>query len=282
MNECIHIHIPELESYSVKYYINNKDAFKSPRVWPLHLHDQMEMYILLEGDVSFVVESSLYKLSPGDAIVTAPNERHHCILNSYSHHRHLCFWFDPSCRTLFADFIERTPGNGNLISPGADAKRRLQEIYTALASAKEACDTHMQLYLTLEMLHIFRKSITSDDHVQQIPELLRKILADIDESFKTVQSLEYFTEKYFISTSTLNRLFRTYLLTTPMKYIEAKRLAYSRYLLKNGSTVLSACMEAGFSDCSNYIRTFRKRFSITPGQYREGVGAADGETSYEY
>ena len=96
-----------------------------------------------------------------------------------------------------------------------------------------------------------------------------------------MQSLDYFKGKYFVSTSTLNRLFRTYLLTTPMKYIEAKRLAYSRYLLKNGSTVLSACMEAGFSDCSNYIRTFRKRFSITPGQYREGVGAADGETSYE-
>ena len=43
----------------------------------------MELYILLEGDVSFVVESSLYKLSAGDAIVTAPNERHYCILNPF-------------------------------------------------------------------------------------------------------------------------------------------------------------------------------------------------------
>ncbi|MBO5270431.1 MAG: helix-turn-helix domain-containing protein [Clostridia bacterium] len=281
MTECANIHVPDLESYSVKYYINNNDNVQPPRIWPLHLHDRMEMYILLEGDVSFMVESSLYKLSAGDAIVTSPNERHHCILNSHSVHRHLCFWFDSSCRTLLADFIERTPGSGNLISPDADAKRRLQEIYLALESAKETCDTHMQLYLTLEMLYIFRKSITSDDHVQQFPELLRKILADIDESFRTVQSLEYFTEKYFISTSTLNRLFKTYLLTTPKKYIEAKRLAYSRHLLKNGSTVLSACMESGFSDCSNYIRMFRKRFSITPGQYREGASAMDGETSYE-
>ena len=281
MNHYTDIHVPDLENYSVKYYINNNDNPQPPRVWPLHLHDRMELYILLEGDVSFVVESSLYKLSAGDAIVTRPNERHHCILNPNSLHRHLCFWFDPSCRSLLADFIERTPGSGNLISPDADAKRRLEVIYGALASAKEACDVHMQLYLTLEMLHIFRKSISPDDHVQQFPELLRKILADIDESFRTVQSLEYFTEKYFISMSTLNRLFKNYLLTTPKKYIETKRLAYSRHLLKNGSTVLSACMEAGFSDCSNYIRLFRKRFSLTPGQYREGRDSADAETSYE-
>ena len=111
--------------------------------------------------------------------------------------------------------------------------------------------------------------------------MLKKILSDIDDNFKSIRSLEYFTEKYFISESTLNRLFNTYLHMTPKKYVEAKKLAHSRYLLKSGSTVLSACMESGFSDYSSYIRLFKKRFSITPMQYRNGEKHIDKNTSYE-
>ena len=277
----IDIRVPDLANYKVKYYMNNTDIILHPRIWPLHLHDQLEIYILIEGDVSFVVESSLYKLSAGDAVVIAPNERHHCVLNTTSHHRHLCFWFDPSCHSLLSDFIDRKKGTGNLISPDSKSKARLGEIFRDLDIADRSNDTHMQLYLTIEMLHILRKNISKTDCIQQLPDILKTILSDIDESFKSIQSLDYFTEKYFISESTLNRLFNAYLHTTPKKYVQAKKLAHSRYLLKNGSTVLSACMESGFSDYSNYIRLFKKRFSITPSQYRNGERPIGNDNGYE-
>lgn len=279
--KLIDIHLPDLVNYTVKYYMNTAEKIIPPRTWPLHLHDQLEIYILIEGDVSFVVESSLYKLSQGDAVVIGPNERHHCVLNSTSHHKHICFWFDPSCHSLLSDFTDRKEGIGNLISPDSASKARLLEIIKGLDIADKANDHHMQLYLTLEMLHILRKNISKDSCVQAFPDILKKILSDIDENFKSINSLDYFTEKYFISESTLNRLFNVYLHTTPKKYVEAKKLAYSRYLLKNGSTVLLACMESGFSDCSNYIRLFKKCFSVTPRQYRNGERCISKDNSYE-
>lgn len=270
MSNNIYIHIPGISNYDVKYYFNEENNKYSERSWPFHLHDQLELYILLEGDVSFVVESSLYKLSPGDAIVTKPNEMHNCVLNTLSVHRHICFWFDPSSEFIFGDFLAHDFGKNNLIVPDEASKQRLLNVYKELKIAGDEKDQHKQFYLTLEMLSIFRRFIFTDAPRQEIPDILKCILDDIDDNFKTIHSLDYFKAKYYISSSTLNRLFRTYLHTTPKMYLESKRLAHSRVLLKSGKSVLAACMESGFSDCSNYIRLFKARFSITPKQYQDG------------
>ena len=64
-------------------------------------------------------------------------------------------------------------------------------------------------------------------------------------------------------------MFRKYLKTSPKSYLETKRLAYSRILLRQGKSVVDACAESGFSDYSNYIRLFKRRFGITPNKYRD-------------
>lgn len=269
MPDNIHLHIPTVEGYETEYYFSQSPEENAARVWPFHVHDRIELYILLEGDVSFAVESSLYKMTAGDAIISRPNEMHNCILNSRSVHKHLCFWFDSSSEFLFGDFMSHEFGKNNLIVPDSDSKARLLTIYELLRSASESHDAYTQQYLILEMLTIFRRFVSGGTRAEEMPPVLREILADIDKNFKTVRSLDYLTDNYYVSSSTLNRLFKRYLRTTPKMYIESKRLAYSRLLLQNGSSVLSACMESGFPDYSNYIRLFKKRFNITPKQYKD-------------
>ena len=271
-SEIFRLYIPSVQANEAEYYFSRSSLEEAARVWPFHVHDRMEMYVLLEGDVSFAVESSLYKLTPGDVIVAKPNEMHNCILNSTSVHNHICFWFDASNEFLFGDFISHGFGEDNLIVPDEESKARLGVIYERLFEASERRDVYAQHHLMLEMLAILRPFALSGGPSDEMPELLREILADIDENFKTVQSLDYFTDNYYVSASTLNRLFKRYLHTTPKMYIESKRLAYSRKLLRRGKSVLSACMESGFPNYSNYIRLFKTRFDITPKQYRDGRG----------
>lgn len=260
---------PELSNYEVEYYFHQSANMIPERIFPHHAHDTLELYILLEGDVSFAVESSVYKLCPGDAIITKPNEMHHCILNSTSLHNHLCFWFNSSNQFLFGDFTKHDFGENNLISPSEEYKTRLNELYLQLSTATSANDKHKLFYLFLEILDIFRKSMRASSPTLPLPETLVKILADIDINFRSINSLSYFSDKYFISQSTLNRLFRTHLRTSPKSFLETKRLVYSRRLLKKGESVLSACMQSGFTDYSNYIRLFKQRFGVTPKQYRD-------------
>ncbi len=259
--------IPDICGYNVKYYYSNKVTEENPRNRTPHLHDNLELYVLIEGDVSFAVGGMNYKLMPGDVIITRPNEIHNCILNSSSVHRHLCFWFDTESSFIFEKFLRHDFGKDNLIRPSKEANRRLIEIYDAVVKAGEEEDTHAQFYLTLEMLGILRKFINFEYEIPKSDSVFSEILIDVDKNFKSIKNLEYFTAKYYISQSTLNRLFKTHMNTTPKFYLEMKKLAYSCKLLKEGKTVSEACAEAGFSTPSNFIRLFKNRFSITPKEY---------------
>lgn len=268
-NHRFSLSIPNISNYDIKYYFQDSNDKHNARVFPHHVHDRLEFYVLLEGDASFSVESTIYKTTAGDVIAVKPNEMHNCILNSNSLHKHMCFWFDCSNEFLFGDFINHDFGKNNLIRPDEKHRLILYDLYKKIKCATEQNNKHELFYLSLNMLAIFRKFISTDAPKKTLPDQLKDILRDIDLNFKNINSLSYIINKYFVSQSTLNRLFNTYLHTTPKQYIETKRLAYSRRLLKSGSSVLSACIESGFTDYSNYIRLFKKRFSVTPKQYRD-------------
>lgn len=252
----------------MKYYFADRPQIEKARIFPPHVHDELEIYVLIEGDASFMVENELYKLTSGDVIIAKPNEMHNCILNTNSVHKHICFWFDPSCEFLFGEFLKKGIPNNNLITPSETDKQTLNAVYEKLKDASEKNDVKRRFYTALEMLNILEKNIGNAKKLQPVPELLSAILDDVNAHFTEINSLDYFTEKYFISQSTLNRLFKTYLFTSPKLYLETKRLAYSRLLLNEGKSVFEACMLSGFPDYSNYIRLFKSRFGITPRQYR--------------
>ena len=262
------LQMPDICGFEAQYYFTHKPDIVQAREFPTHMHDTLEIYVLLEGDASFIVEKSLYRLQPGDAIITKPNEIHNCVLNTASAHKHLCFWFSPASSFLLEEFTRHDFGERNLVSPSREDKKALDALYEKLHDATQKGDDRRKFYVLLEILDILSKNLRAHVAPQSIPDELKTILEDINTNFLHIKSLCYFTEKFFVSQSTLNRLFRTHLNTTPRAYLEAKRLAHARLLLKSGKSVLAAAMESGFPDTSNFIRLFKKRFSITPGQYR--------------
>lgn len=263
------VSVPAIRDFCMQYYVNDKEELYDARIFPPHVDSMIEFYILLEGDVSFMVEHSLYKLSPGDIVISKPNEMHNCVLNSASRHRHVCFWFDPSDEFLFGDFLAHGFGENNVCSPTPEDSAVIADICYRLHSvSKSGGDKVNEFHLGLQLLYYIRRNLGTHGKSVVVPELLRHILDDIQTDLPNIHGLSYFFDKYFISQSTLARLFRKYLHTTPKVYLETKRLAYSRLLLDRGLSVGEAAAQAGFPDYSNYIRLFRKRFGVTPLQYR--------------
>ncbi|MBQ8426761.1 MAG: helix-turn-helix domain-containing protein [Clostridia bacterium] len=266
MSEDYRLQIPAINGFKANYYFCENQKIIDAHNFPPHLHDYIEIYVLIEGDVSFMVEEKVYKLSVGDVVVSRPNEVHNCILNTASVHKHHCFWFDTNCDFLFGNLLAN--GN-NLISPTNQDKELLGEIYKKLKDSSEKGQTLSQFYLVLQMIDVISRNAKNPIRPFNIPEVLTDILSDLNKRFVEINSLKYFTEKYCISQSTLNRLFKKYLNTSPKLYLETKRLAYSKTLLNEGKTVFQACVLSGFPDYSNYIRLFKKRLNITPKQYQE-------------
>lgn len=72
------------------------------------------------------------------------------------------------------------------------------------------------------------------------------------------------------SNAQLTRLFRSYLNTTPNEYLIQQRFRYACNLLKNTDmTILNVAMQIGYANLSQFNIQFKKRFSLTPSQYRK-------------
>ena len=84
------------ESVTVEFYVANDDTLQDKKIFLPHLHDKTEIYILLDGDSSFVVGDETISLSPYDALVIPPYTLHHCILPKPTKHNHACFWINGS------------------------------------------------------------------------------------------------------------------------------------------------------------------------------------------
>jgi two-component system response regulator YesN len=72
--------------------------------------------------------------------------------------------------------------------------------------------------------------------------------------------------KLFVKES--GQSFRRYLITIRMDHA-------CRLLRESDASVQQIAYDVGFTDPSNFCHTFRSTFSMTPGDYRDGIRASD-------
>ena len=238
----------------------------------MHIHDHFEIYVNVSGEGTFMVENSVYPLTRGDVILTAPNEMHHGVWVDGTMHEHYCIWLPAGENAPWLTrFRERPRGRRNLLSLSlADkehllrALERLERELLPEGDARRATAALLQVLLLIDSADVGREGEKTE-----LPHPLPDILAEIGHRLGESIRMADVAERYFISQSTLNRLFRLYLRVSPHTYLENLRLARAKQMLAAGRDVTETALECGFSDSSYFILLFRRRFGVTPGRYRK-------------
>ncbi|UCE70231.1 MAG: helix-turn-helix transcriptional regulator [Flavobacteriaceae bacterium] len=92
----------------------------------------------------------------------------------------------------------------------------------------------------------------------------------MNKNFHYDLKLEEYARLSGRSLSTFKRDFTNYFGETPGKWLNHKRLEYSRTLLQNPDLNISdICFESGFRNTSHFNSSFKKRFKHPPNQYRK-------------
>ena len=235
-----------------------------------HIHKECEIYLNLTGDVSFEVENKLYAISKGSVVITRPYEYHHCIYHSNSLHDHYWITFSVSPEDPFADlFFKRKRGEGNLLLLEADALSEACGILEELG--KKETDVFQKRILFLRLLYLLKNAGVQDNGVS-MPDLPRDVILAMDFIGNHMEediSVKQMADAAYVSVNTLERHFKTYFHTTPVRLLKRKRVIYSMQLLRQGYSVADVAAKCGFSDYSNYIQYFRKQFGMTPMQFKK-------------
>ena len=90
----------------------------------------------------------------------------------------------------------------------------------------------------------------------------------MEANFFSNLSLEEFARLCARSLSAFKQEFKSIFQTTPGKWLQEKRLEYSRYLLETTTfNVDEVCAVTGFENRSHFIRVFKSKFGLTPGKF---------------
>lgn len=233
-----------------------------------HIHDCYEIYVNVSGDVAFLVNNLLYPVRRGDVIVTRPGELHICVYRGPALHERFCFWLHcPQDSPLLA--FTRREDFDNILHFSRETRQELLELLYELKDADAADREPARTAGIFRFLSLLAESKLSTPADPVLPQTMQQVLDYIRVNFTQIHSVADVAEGCHISTSTLNRWFRTYLQLSPHKYVEALKLSLAQKLLTEGRSVTEVCNSAGFSDCSRFIAVFKAKFGKTPLQYQK-------------
>lgn len=261
--------VPSEGAFEAAFYVYENRRNQPPKRYAPHIHDTLEIYFLLNGESSFSVENEIYNLYAGDAVISRPYELHYCLRNKTARHSHACIWVAPSAKFLLGDFLKSR--RTRITLPEAEKIELINAVYR-LKAAADRRDTQAQYAHIIYILNLLRPALekngADEARTQPLPPVLSAILDDISANFREIESANSLAAKYFVSRSTLARLFAEYMHVTPKAYVESQKLAQARKMLRGGASVYATAAASGFSDSSNFIRLFKARFGITPAKYK--------------
>ena len=221
---------------------------------------------------------------PGDILIITPHEVHvPMIKNECVYERYYLlfplqtfseFSYDP-----LSPFIIGNEKKSPLLRPSGEVKERISEILSELdfvCVEELSGNSGLVAYsLALRLICLLNDSFSTlkqehrSDLKASTPDIIRSVLLYINDEAGSIGSVSDISEKFHISLPYLSSVFKKYVGVTAGDYLRMKKIALAKKLLEAGSTVTYTCYECGFSDCSYFIKTFRKCVGITPNKYRE-------------
>lgn len=243
-----------------------------------HMHVCYEFLYVTEGHFLYTVEGTDYSLSPGDMIVTAPNELH-------------SFSFPEKCRYrrhflhVYPQLIERYPeqsqellsrqhGKNNLIPAVLVDKYKIPYIFSELDNYCTQKKPEMDIMVLTFALQLIVKytSILRDETILnrniRLNNNTERIREYVGRNFTSPITLDEIADYMFLDKSYICRLFKHETGMTLKNYINMRRIILAKNLIQAGGKPTAVYSECGFDNYSTFWRCFQKYAGSTPEQFQ--------------
>lgn len=138
-------------------------------------------------------------------------------------------------------------------------------------SSEYGCDLRA-VYLLTELI-LFTNQLFGDPKRRRydnvMPELVSNTMQYVEEHLTEDISLAKLSHILNYSSKYISVQFKAHTGLSLREYILDQRVECAMRFLAAGSSVSQACLDSGFSDYSNFLRSFKKKTGISPGRFRK-------------
>lgn len=279
----------------------DRKLLSSYRTWsfPWHWHDELELTLVLGGEIEYRVNDQCYLLKTGEGLFCNADAIHtgtrhgasDCDYVSLTFHPRFLYGFEGSTvRTKYVDGIVSSPALSSLLLTNDVPWQKtvldsLFEIYKIFEDKPELYELEVQRLLLGIWAELYRNY---GDEVKKAPaedpekiQRLRVLIAYLHEHYSEKLTLEQIAAQVNLCKSECCRFFKKQMGMPLFDYLLDHRISQSLLLLKSGQTVTEAAERTGFTSPAYFAKVFRARTGRSPSQYIKESKAANNADSAE-
>lgn len=258
---------------------------------PPHWHPEMELFLLTEGSARISFSDSEYDLRKGEGFFANSGALHGVASPDGCICRYRSMVFDPAILSgspgsafdllYLRPFMEQGPASG-IYRPGDDAQgaaviRLFQSAFEACQSREDGYEFTVRHALS-QIFLIFRKQASGLPRRKNDSQELRmkQMLTWLDQHYAEEVTVSQLAASAGICVRECQRVFSSMLHTSPVQYLNRRRVTAAAQLLVSGDTPVSEIgLCCGFGNPSYFAKQFRDITGLTPREYRKKYASMD-------
>lgn len=252
-----------------------------------HWHKEIELTILLQGEMHYQINDTVYHLTQGEGLFCNSNILHtgsscndsDCIYISTTFHPRFLYGYENSIlQTKYVNKItENTSVAGFRLSPEVSWQKNILDQLAAVwdLSNHPSAAYEMQIHQILSniWLILWENAAFGQPEpgisIQKNMDRLKKILSYLQDHYTEKITLADIAAEANICQSECCRFFKKHMKESIFEYLISYRIEKSLPLLTEGQASITEIAElVGFSSPSYYTKIFREHMGCTPSQYQ--------------
>lgn len=259
-------------------------------IFPMHWHDEMEIIKIIKGKYIVNINLKEYVVEEGDIVILKS-----CTLHSFKQYENekmasKTIMFDLSMLNsnvtdacsikYFTPFLDNKVSYPSILKPSdkgyKNIKNCIDKLFLCYEEKNEFFEIQLKSYL-FELFYILFKECfeihdystkIKDDTTNDIKAILEYIKINYMNpiSIKDLANVVNFSEHYFM------RFFKKYMGMTCVDYINEYRLNIATNLLETTDmSIMEIAVKVGVNNISYFNKIFKKKFNLTPKEYRKNL-----------
>lgn len=240
--------------------------------FPIHWHDFFELDIVFGGEGSQNLNGTEYPLKRGTAYILSPSDFHNLrcekpikLFNVMFKEGMLSDEFALYLLGKKGDIIAELPEKA--LEKAEFAANIILEEFAADRAYKEKYIKNLMESLLFILMREFKpRQVQKPGSDKSVKKALLYMHMHFREnpSLKTAAEAAGFCPNYF------SEMFKKNIGKTYSSYLNGLKLDYALRLLENTDiSTTDLCFECGYSSISNFLKTFKSNFGVSPGEYKK-------------
>ena len=246
-------------------------------------HPQYEIFLLLEGDVTMLINSQRYMIKNGALVLLTSRDLHISMNNAPRTYKRITVMFDPHAirqfntehTNLLDCFSIAASRQRNILSLSAEQIQTVQaladQILTNGRSDRFGDDIIVLTSLLSLLIFINRLYRSHLPKIAPLPltPIIREIVDYVDSHIDEELSVQSLCHHFSYSVAYISAQFSKQMGLPLKQFIITKKIALAKQLLAESLSVTQVYERCGFGDYSNFIRTFKKTVGVSPLQWQK-------------